>query len=191
MTDKNKQIQVILRTPDEARRFGRGFYQVEEDCLYVPLHPARAFYSYVDSDHVQLDIDQAGRLIFISVTFPRRHWQVCRTLTPPSIEGEADIRILNFRENLLRSRLETDADRSILKIAYDRSDQPTTSYAVAEHVSCEIAADGSLAAIWITRIEDDRGARQMATWRKQADESGGEHVVTFSPYRRIQISSGE
>jgi hypothetical protein len=192
MTKKRKQIQVILKTPEEARRFGRGFYQVEEDCLYVPLHPARSFFSYLDSDQVQLDIDQAGRLVFISVSIPRRQWPVNGDLTAPEPEYHADIRLLNFREHLQGTRLETDPKRSLLKIIYPGDHKSASVYALAEHVSCEISEEGRLVALWISKIEDDRAARQMAAWRKMADEANAKEIGTGVPhYRRIEISSGE
>ena len=58
---------------------GRGFYQIEEDSLYVPVGSTEATrkpFSYLDGEYVQMDFDRMGRLMLIEVGLSRRSWQI-------------------------------------------------------------------------------------------------------------------
>ncbi len=161
--------RIVIQTPATEPRFSRGFYQVEEDALYVPLHPARPFFSYLDSERLSLQTDNRGQLVFLQLMLPRVGWIVHPTLAWPATPLTADIRLLDFREQLPEVQVETSPDRSLVRIFFDTGAQ-TTAYRLTETLTGEITPDARLTAIWIWGIEDDRAAAKMAAWRKKMKE---------------------
>ena len=98
-----ERIRLRIATPIEPVMPGRGFYQLEEDALYVQVglfSSGRRFYSFLESSNVLFDFDRLGRLIFMEVRVPRRRWEVDTTLEVPAIVQPADIRWLNFRDTI-------------------------------------------------------------------------------------------
>ena len=175
--DSGPGIKVVIKTPDGYGAVSRGFYQVEEDSLYVPLHPAGKFFSYLDSPQATFDIDNAGRLLFLHIHTPREAWDIFDQTKPPVISNPADIRFMDFRNTLPAFRPETAADKSWLRLRFEDSRQ-TVSYQAAENLIFEITTEATLASIWIMAIDDDRAAQGMARWRKMvAKEAGGSDNV--------------
>jgi hypothetical protein len=164
-----KKVAIAIKTPVALPPAGRGFYQVEEELLYVPVFPSGEFFSYLDSQQLQIDIDRVGRLLFMHVLVPRRQWRVDRNLRAPADAAEADIRFLDFRSKLPEAGLSCNPDRSLLRIRF-QSIRKVTSYRPADHLIVDMAPDNTVAAIWVTAIDDDRAARGMAAWRVQVRE---------------------
>lgn len=158
--------RIVIQTPAPELRFSRGFYQVEEDSLYVPFYPARTFFSYLDSDQVSLQTDNKGQLVFLQLLLPRASWNVTPKPACPEATVTADIRLLDFREQLPKVTVETTADKSTVRLAFAAA-STTAAYRLTDSVMCEVTPDARLAAFWITEIEDDRAAAGMAAWRKQ------------------------
>ncbi len=162
-------LKVRISTPIEPILPGRGFFQVEEDELYVQVGPfskKRRFFSYLESDDVRFDIDRQGRLIFIEVARASRRWQVVPQLNPPRIIEAASIRWLGFRARTSNPLLLTVAGRTRLLIQYtDRTH--LKSYFLAESVVAQVDEYDRLAAVWITDISDDRAGHRMAAFRRQ------------------------
>lgn len=196
-------LKVTIQTPAEHTYFSRGFYQVEEDALYVPVHPGGAFYSYLDSSPptttaerrrliaptgpvgVNLDIDRRGLLLFVQVLTPRRFWALDPNLRWPQGIESAEIRFRTFRGRLPLATLQATPDSSLVRLAFTGPPARTTYY-LADNIRCEIAADDSLVALWIRDIIDDRAARKMAAWRKEMKMA----ATTEPPdttYTRIEI----
>lgn len=178
-------IKVVIKTPAAQQPVCRGFYQVEEDSLYVPLYPEGKFYSFLDSHQVIFDIDQNGRLLFLQVLTPRRKWAIRNNLKPPMNQHPADIRFLGFREIIPEAKLETSPDHSWLRLLYQKSPN-ASAYRVADHLLFELAEDKTLASIWIMAIENDRAARAMAAWRKQM-KNGYHKRQNGSQYTRVEV----
>jgi len=163
-------VKIIVTTPADQQPICRGFYQVEEDSLYVPFYPGGSFFSFLDSPQVAFDVDRTGRLLFIQVHVPRHGWITRDNLVPPATKEAAEMHLRGFREKLPAARLETPPDRSWLRIVF-ADDSATRPCIIAENLICEILDRRSLAAVWIMSIEDDRAARGMAAWRGSvADE---------------------
>jgi len=140
--------ELQIRTPAGKIPFGRGFYQLEEESLYLPIEYVnlqKRFYSYLDSETVSLHIDRAGRLIFIEVNIPRRRWRVKEHFIPPEIAGPAEARFLDFRKTMAEPKVFCDNNRTNLLILFDN--QPAT-------------------AIWASDISDDLAGREIALWRR-------------------------
>jgi len=179
------RIKVVIKTPIPTQPVSRGFYQVEEDCLYVPIHPGGKFFSFLDSPQAVFDIDNKGRLLFMKILTPRRYWTVNKSLRPPAQAAPSDIRFLEFRNALPKIILETSPRKSWLHLVFERCDK-TSAYAVAGNLIFETTPEITLAGIWITDITDDRAARSMAAWRKKLKEdyppSNGD-----SSYIRIEV----
>jgi hypothetical protein len=178
-------IKVATKTPAAHQYVSRGFYQVEEDSLYVPLYPGGKFFSYLDCDQVIFDIDSHGRLLFIQVLTPRHQWYIHDNLIPPIGLDSIDLHFRGFRENLPPARLETPPDRSCLYIGFDR-DRTAVRYRLAKNLMVAVTRNATLAGIWITAIEDDRAARAMSAWRKDL-KNQSDRPDDDSPYTRIEI----
>jgi len=158
--------RIVIQTPAPEPRFSRGFYQVEEDSLYVPFHPARTFFSYLDSDEISLQTDNKGQLVFLQLQLPRASWNVTPKLACPEATVTADIRLVDFREQLPAETVTAPADKSTVRLAFAPA-STTAAYRLTDSVVCEVTPDARLAALWITGIEDARAAAGMAAWRKQ------------------------
>ncbi len=162
-------LKVRISTPTEPILPGRGFYQLEEDSLYVQIGPfskKRRFFSYLESDSVRFDIDRQGRLIFIEVVVARRHWRVEPGIFPPTVVEAADIRWLNFRATVGDPGLVSVGNRAVLLLRYSSATE-LRNYYLAESVVAQVDENNKLAAIWITDIGDDRGGQKIAAFRKK------------------------
>ncbi len=164
-----ESINLNVSTPTEPIAPGRGFYQLEEEALFVQIGPfsnRRRFYSYLETPGIMLDFDRYGRLIFVEVDIPRRRWSVNKELTPPYVVEAADVRWLNFRNSLPAPAVETNPDRTVLKISFRSAGSPLNYY-VAQSVIAQTCPDHRLAALWITDISDDLAGRQISSFRKE------------------------
>jgi hypothetical protein len=158
-----------VSTPTEPIAPGRGFYQLEEDALYVQIglfDPDFRFFSYLESESVHLELDRNARLIFIEVTQPRRHWEVSDDLMFPSVVEMADLRWLDFRESIHEPRLTANYSRTLLRVEYSTS-SATRNYYLTRNVVAQVDSADHLAAIWINDIEDDLAGREIAAFRKR------------------------
>ena len=168
MSEILRTISLKINPPTGATLPGRGFYQLEEDALYVPVgehDPERRFFSYLESKKIRFDIDRSGRLMLIEVDFARRRWSVDDRLTPPSIAEPADIRWLDFRQKMSDPELTTDPQRALLQIRF--APNPTWQwYTLAENVLIQASPDQQLTALMVTAIDDDLAGRQIAAFRK-------------------------
>ena len=148
---------------------GRGFYQLEEDSLYVQIAPfsnSYRFFSYLESEHVRFDLDREGRLLFVEVNCPRRHWRVVEDMSCPLHPQEADIRWLRFRSQMANTELFTNQSRTALVVRFAPADE-TRTYRLTESVLLEIGRDSTLAAVWITDIVDDLAGQCIAAYRRK------------------------
>lgn len=164
-----QSARLRISTPTEPTAPGRGFYQLEEDALYVQigaLAPQHRFFSYLDSEFVSLQFDHNALLIFIEVTLPRRRWEVANELIIPSVVESADIRWLEFRETIREPRLTTNKTQTRLRLQFTHN-APSRSFYIADHVILQADNNDHLAAIWIDDIEDDLAGQEIAAFRKQ------------------------
>lgn len=178
-------ISLKINAPTGETLPGRGFYQLEEDALYVPVgghNPERRFFSYLESKQVRFDIDRSGSLILIEIDFARRHWTVDDSLKAPSIIEPADIRWLDFRCMTPDPKLITNPQRSLLLIQFVPN-QTCQWYSLAENVLAQSDSNGHLNALMITTIEDDLAGRQIAAFRKLI--SRNQDRVTSDGYNPI------
>jgi hypothetical protein len=163
-----RALNIRVSTPAGEIPRGRGFYQVEEEELHVPIEypPLRTrFYSFLDSDTVSLHLDREGRLIFIEIPLPARRWKVRSNLVAPEKAELADIRFLDFRETIGNPPIYCDPARQNVMLRFSRSSS-TSNYYLAENVIAQTSDDGRLNAIWISDIVGDFAGRGLAAWRK-------------------------
>jgi hypothetical protein len=162
-------LKVEVSTPVERISRGRGFYQLEEDELYLPIihspEKRERFFSYLDSENVSLHLDRSGRLIFIELFLPRRRWPVKENLVPPEKADPADIRFLDFRENFPNPTVFSDIDRGRLMICLRRK-SAKFNYFLAENIIAQVDSDRRLTAIWVSDIIDDLAGQEISAWRK-------------------------
>jgi len=164
-----KALKVRISTPTEPILPGRGFYQLEEDSLYVQIGPfskKRRFFSYLESENVRFDIDRQGRLIFIEVVVAKRHWKAEPGIFPPTVVEAADIRWLNFRARVGDPILVSAGNGTLLLLRF-RNSTMLRNYYLAESVVAQVDENNKLAAVWITDIGDDRAGQKIAAFRKK------------------------
>lgn len=148
---------------------GRGFYQLEEDALYVPIGPFgvdRHFFSFLESPSTRLEFDRSGRLIFIEIRTPRRQWPTEPAFDEPERVETADVRWLEFREQFEPPQLVADDDKNRLVLRFGERDVDRCYY-VADGVVAGIDRENCLAALWVSGISDDLAGREIAEFRNQ------------------------
>ncbi len=162
------ELRLRISTPTEPIQPGRGFYQLEEDALYVQIglfSAHRHFYSYLENDILRLDLDKTGRLIFFELALPRRRWPVDERLKPPTIIEPADIRWLEFRDAIPETAVLTNKKRSLVRIGLsDR--EPARNYYLAKEVLLQVDQLDRAVAFWVTDIVDDLAGQEIGAFRK-------------------------
>ncbi len=159
-----------ISTPTEPIVPGRGFYQLEEEVLFVQVGPftgARRFYSYLEGGGVVFDFDRHGRLIFVEIDVARRHWKPKPNLNVPQVVEAADIRWLDFRNSLRPPVIETNDRRTVVKLTFEDTSAPRSYYA-ADSVIVQADPSNRLCAIWITDITDDIAGQEIGFFRKES-----------------------
>ena len=165
-----KAISLRIEAPTGAPLPGRGFYQLEDETLYVPVGQfdhSRPFFNYLETadDQVRFDIDRDGRLMLIEIDLPRRRWPVDVSLMTPPIAEPGDIRWLDFRTRIVNPAILTNERRDLLLLRFAES-APWRWYQLTESVLLQVDSSSHLAAVLVTSIEDDFAGRNLAAFRK-------------------------
>ena len=163
-----EKIKLQISTPTEPIPAGRGFYQLEDDCLFVQIGQfisKRSFFSYLEADKIHFDIDKTGKLIFFELEIPRRQWEKVKSLKNPKIIEPADIRWLDFRQQIVSPVLYTDKLQSKLKIQFQENGS-SYNYYLGKSIIAEVNKHNELTAIWITDIIDDFAGREIRSFRR-------------------------
>ena len=165
-----KTIGLRIEAPTGAPLPGRGFYQLEDETLYVPVGSFdrdRPFFNFLETvdEQIRFDIDRDGRLMLIEVDLPRRRWPVDPNLTEPGIAEPADIRWLDFRTRIATPDLLTNERRDLLLLRFAES-TPWRWYQLTDAVFLQVDAASNLAAVMVTLIEDDIAGQNLAAFRK-------------------------
>jgi hypothetical protein len=179
------RIRLRISTPREPIPPGGGFYQLEEDILYVQVglfSTNRRFFSYLESENVRLELDRSGHLIFIEVNLPRRRWEIDTELAAPVIVEPADIRWLNFRNTFKEPRLVASPDKTTAAILFSDL-TPTHNYYLAESVILQTYHRREAVAIVVKDIVDDLAGKEIASFRKSLREKTVAQEI--SPRTRI------
>jgi len=162
--------EIHTRTPSENMEIipsGRGFYQLEEEVLYIPVeypNNQKRFYSYLDSETISLQLDRAGRLIFIEVNIPRRRWSIKESFVSPESANSVEARFQDFRASLVDPKVFCDKNKNELLILFDNQPAKENIF-LAENLIAQITSSGLLTTIWVSDIVDDMAGREIASWR--------------------------
>jgi len=161
-------LTLRIDTPTGTLHPGRGFYQQDEEALYVQVGEVsrqRRCFSYLESETVRFDLDQQGQLMGIEVAQARRRWQIQKRLPLPRIAEPADIRWLDFREQMPEPELIRNGagNRLLLRFA---SSESWRWYLPAENIHVQVDPDGRLAALLISDIVDDFAGKGISRFRK-------------------------
>jgi hypothetical protein len=165
----NASLKVVINAPTRTAQPGRGFYQLEEDSLYVPLggyDANRRFFSFIESPTVRLDFDKTGELLFIEVSLPRKNWRVDDSLTPPKHAAAVDLSWLDFRAQIDDPAILTNKQRSSVCVKFT-DEFPSSAYHLAESVIAEVTAKSHVCRIWVTEIVDDVAGREISAFRQR------------------------
>ena len=167
------RLETTITPPVDEIPVGRGFYQLEEDTLYVqlaPYDPNHRFFNYLESDLVRFDLDKDGLLLFVEIREARRRWAVVENLNVPHYSQPADIRWLDFRMRLPEARFLTNESHDLLAIEF--SDRPAVaSYQPAWSVIVDCDDSGCVTRIWFTDIVDDLAGQDIAAFRKNRTDN--------------------
>ncbi len=177
---------VNISTPAKVERFSRGFYQLDEEMLYVPIYPGGQFYSFLDATEIDsnkpndpllnFDIDRAGNLTFIKLNLARAKWPVKKQIDQPATTLSAEVHFRQFREQISSFELVTNKSKDYLCLIFRSQNEPKeateakenlATYRIADNIIIELSAGAEISRLWILEIVEDRGARQMAAWRKK------------------------
>jgi hypothetical protein len=164
-----EKINLKIETPAGPIPSGRGFYQLDEEILFVQIGlflNSRKFFSYLETDNLLLDIDRNGRLIFIELDLSRRRWVVERNLKAPKIVEPADIRWYNFRDEITPPKIITNNKKNVLKLEFSANLMPLY-YHLADRVIVESTESKILTALWIVDIIDDFAGHEIGEFRKK------------------------
>lgn len=162
------RISLNISTPTEPIRPGRGFYQLEEDILFIQVGRfsfRRRFFSYLEAPNCWLDFDRDGRLIFIEMNTPQRQWETKSELSSPEVVEAADIRFLNFREKIPAPQIFTNPKQDLVKIKFGDNGGGMFYY-LGEDVIAETDQNQHLSAIWVNKITTDFAGREIRKYRK-------------------------
>ena len=162
-------LTIRISAPDGELPQSRGFYQLEENALYVPIgvsEKSRHFFSWLESPSLRLDLDKSGRLMFIEVSAGRHTWIVVDDMPTPNEARTADIRWLGFRSTIADPTLLSDWSRSRLLIRFTGS-PIRRQYLLADTVVLSVDALDRVVSILVTDIIDDLAGREIARFRKE------------------------
>ena len=168
MTAALDSVKLRVSAPIECAPLGRGFYQREEELLYVHIGHSPdhvRFFSQLESPTVRLDIDREGRLIFIEVAVPKQRWQVDPEFSVPPVIPFADVRWLNFRSEIRPPEIYTDTNRSRLCLVFS-DNESGRKFHLADSIIIHVTDQNTLGRIWITDITDDSAGHRLATFRR-------------------------
>jgi len=171
-----KAPKIRINTPADIIPYGRGFYQLEEEELYLAVEYPKErprFFSYLESDSLSFHFDRHGRLIFIELPLPRRRWNVKDDLVFPERAKKADIRFLDFRTQFVSPAIFCDRTRENLMFRFGRG-PAVYNYYLARNLIAQVSASNRLVALWVSDIVDDLAGREISAWRKQVH---GEPIV--------------
>jgi len=171
-----KAPKIRVNAPTGNIPYGRGFYQLEEEELYLAVeYPDERprFFSYIESKTLSFHLDRYGRLIFIELALPRRRWKIKENLVIPERAESADLRFLDFRRNVKSPAIYCDETHENLMFRFGRG-PAVSNYYLAQNLIAQLDNSGFLAALWISDIVDDLAGREIFTWRKQVH---GEPIV--------------
>jgi len=171
-----KAPRIRINAPVGVVPYGRGFYQLEEEELYLAVeypNERPRFFSYLESDSLSFHFDRRGRLIFIELLLPRRRWKEKNDLIVPQKAERADVRFLDFRSSFSRPAIYCDKRRQTLMFRFDRGPAVKNLY-LAENLIAGVTDSNRMAMLWVSDIVDDLAGREIYAWRKKVH---GEPIV--------------
>jgi hypothetical protein len=163
-----KALSLKINAPTDKLPIGRGFYQLEEETLFLPVeYPSEKirFFSYLESDTVTLHIDRNGRLMFIELSLPRRRWEYKENLVIPEKYKPADIRFLDFRKRFTKPKVFCNKTREQLMIRFGPG-PAVHNYGLTDNMIAQVDDKNQLETIWVDGITDDFAGKAISSWRK-------------------------
>ncbi|MBN1213626.1 MAG: hypothetical protein JXA92_13725 [candidate division Zixibacteria bacterium] len=160
-------LKLKILTPAGPVFPGRGFYQLEEDALYVQITPFSRdyrFFSFLESERVRFDLDKDGRLLFFELALARRRWPVDNRFRVPEKSEPAEIRWLDFRDSMIEPKITTNKKRTAVKLLFS-DEKPLCNYELADSVILQTDRAAHLVALYVTEIIDDIAGQEIAAFR--------------------------
>jgi hypothetical protein len=161
-------LRLRIAPSEQPEPSGQGFYQLEEDALYVQIGEfdnSHRFFSFIDGDKLRMDIDREGRLLFVELGVPRRNWPVDPNLAAPLPYLSRDVRWLDFRGTIPRPVISASPSRTVMRLGFSDA-SPVQTIALASAVFLQVDREQSAVALWVTKIGDDLAGREIAAFRR-------------------------
>jgi len=178
---RSDPLAVRIITPVVDSGPGRGFYQLDESALYVPIGAAdksRHYFSSLESQRMRLDIDRDGRLMFIEVTAARNTWLVIDDIQQPVWAEPADVRFLGFRTTIPDPQMLTDKTRQSLLLRFSPA-RAVRYISISDGVILSVDEHGSVVSILICEIINDLAGREIALFRTRQHADNETVAVTL------------
>ena len=168
------KIRVQIFNPSASLRCGHGFYQVEEDSLFVQLgqfSQSNRFFSYLESKDILLHINKYGQLIFVELNMPKRQWKTDPGFSLPITFTETDLLFVDFRKKIKAPSITSNKNKTLIKLHFETDNKidnsSDSSYLLSENVIAQVSKEQTLSSIFITGITDDFAGRELKKFRKR------------------------
>jgi len=161
-------LALKIETPAGNNIPCRGFYQQEEDSLFVQVgafNREQRYFSSLESDKVRFDLDKKGKLMLIEVDCPKRQWQVSEDVKIPGISEPAEVQWLGFRAGIPNPEILTNEERTSLLLRFNHGSQ-WRWYTAADSLFFQVDSQNRLIAVFIADIIDDIAGQRIAAFRK-------------------------
>ncbi|MBD3297299.1 MAG: hypothetical protein GF341_01485 [candidate division Zixibacteria bacterium] len=152
--------------PLSQRYYGKVFNDLHAETVGYHLVPHQPYHSYIEADGFRLELDRAGRPVYVSVSQWSKGADV-RPLSPPTDFDLADLRFLDLRIHCGRPVIEYDPDNALLRIVF-RDSSDCHHVALEPHAIWSIDTDRNLCALWLRDIVLDPSGRRFLKWRRRA-----------------------
>jgi len=147
---------------------GRGFYDNVENVLNYVLKTKGKFDSYVQSEHLSIDIDKKGGLLNVEVALERNLWKIDSKLKAPHETPLKKLKFIDTRLNISGESYLTNEAKDLLLIRFADENHVKT-YEIAENLLADVNVVSELAGIWIINLQDDYGFKSEMAFRRGAE----------------------
>lgn len=163
-------IKIILTPPPTYPLVGRGFYQVEEDKLFVQIgefNLKKSLFSYLESDNFRFDISKSGHPIFLELTIPRRNWAIDKNFAVSKVGEISSLKFIDFRKIIIEPIVTTNKNKDSIRLSFTQNSQSNVTYTLTDNISFEIDQESNLVAIVVNNIIDDFAGQKLKKFRDE------------------------
>jgi len=150
---------------------GKAFYDNAEHLLNYVLKTRGKFHSYIQSDHLSMDIDKKGQLLNIEVGLDKVSWVVRDDLTVPTEVPLRKLRFPDYRLDIECEEYFTNDSKDMLYIRF-AEDKHVKTYEIAENLFADVNLVSELAGFWLLGVDEDYGFKKEMAFRRGSKAKG-------------------